>query len=812
VTGRAKSGRGAARDAATPFGMDLSIAVFDRATLFAKGLFPGAESTIILVKDGKIWRSRYSDGSLPPRDALAEQVIATGEPIWIENADNDPRLANLPIVAGPPYLKSYIATPIRLADGATPGVLAVVGTTPLSYDEANARRLAALAEFVADEWARAQIAEQHAQSAKALEATQTTLEALVAAVPIALVLTDRDLRVVAASAPWARSLGLKRGAYLGRTLYELAPSVYERSRKVFDRALAGEASTGKRIPTVLPIGMTVWLNTELKPWRTASGEIGGVVLTANDVTEIVEALDRSERSEERLTLAMELAELHVWEMDYVRRELIKVGAEDTFFEEPQTYDKLAQDIWQGVDPRDRPTVEAVWERHIRAGERYNPIYRIPRGDGREIWAQGAAKLFTREDGRPLRLVGALQNMTARKAAEAELIQARNAAEAANTAKSTFLATMSHEIRTPLNGVLGMAQAMAADELSDVQRERLEVVRQSGESLLAVLNDVLDLSKIEAGRLELEQVDFDLRELAKGAHAAFTAIAGAQGLGFDLTVEPAALGVYRGDPTRVRQILYNLISNALKFTEQGDIRVTAGWTGEALVFTVSDTGIGIAPERLSSLFQRFEQADASTSRRYGGTGLGLAICRQLTELMDGEITAASEAGAGSIFTVTLPLPKVSDTEAAGGPRAASPPAPAAPGQAPRVLAAEDNEVNQLVLRTLLRQAGIDPVIVANGRDAIAAWEAGDWDVILMDVQMPDVDGPTAARAIRAREAATGRPRTPIVALTANAMSHQVAEYQGAGMDGFVAKPIEVGRLFAALEEALSPTAADEAATG
>ncbi len=385
-----------------------------------------------------------------------------------------------------------------------------------------------------------------------------------------------------------------------------------------------------------------------------------------------------------------------------------------------------------------------------------------------------------------------------------------AAEAANQAKSSFLATMSHEIRTPLNGVLGMAQAMAADTLTAVQRDRLDVVRQSGEALLAILNDVLDLSKIEAGRFELEDIEFDLSELMKGAHSAFTALANKKGLSFDLTVDEAARGVYRGDPTRVRQILYNLISNALKFTDHGEVRVTASWSDERLALTVSDTGLGIAAERMEALFEKFTQADTSTTRRYGGTGLGLAICRQLAQLMGGEIDADSQVGAGSSFHVRLPLVRVGEAQAPSFSVAPPPPPAELTSLRIRVLAAEDNSVNQLVLKTLLHQIGVEPVVVENGELALEAWRGGRWDVILMDMQMPVMDGLTATRAIRAAEAAAGRPRTPIIALTANAMSHQIQQCAAAGMDGHVAKPIEAARLFEALEAALAlPGAADDA---
>ncbi len=387
-------------------------------------------------------------------------------------------------------------------------------------------------------------------------------------------------------------------------------------------------------------------------------------------------------------------------------------------------------------------------------------------------------------------------------AKQEAQERERAAEAANRAKSQFLATMSHEIRTPLNGVLGMAQAMGGDDLSEVQRERLRVIRRSGETLLAVLNDVLDLSKIEASKLELELVEFDMAHLARGVVAAFTPLANRKGVSFGFEIEEGALGAYRGDSTRLRQILYNLISNAVKFTESGGVNLTIVRREGMVEIAVVDSGIGMSPESLSRLFDNFFQADPSTTRRFGGSGLGLAICRELAGLMGGRVTAESILGQGSTFRVVLPLPRIGDALVKPTPVPA--PFPETEPQSPdiRVLAAEDNDVNQLVLKTLLMQAGIEPVIVANGREAVEAWERQDWDIILMDVQMPEMDGPAAARAIRAREAQTGRRWTPIIALTANTMTHQRAEYDAAGMNGLVAKPIEIGRLFEALENALA----------
>ncbi|HEX3916422.1 MAG TPA: ATP-binding protein [Caulobacteraceae bacterium] len=404
--------------------------------------------------------------------------------------------------------------------------------------------------------------------------------------------------------------------------------------------------------------------------------------------------------------------------------------------------------------------------------------------------------------------GLVAGREAAEAARTAMAAAKAEAEAANQAKSAFLANMSHEIRTPLNGVLGMAQAMSMDALSEAQRERLEVVRLSGEALLSVLNDVLDLSKIEAGKLALEIIDFDLGEVVRGACQALRTTAEAKGLAFEVDMG-AAEGTYRGDPTRLRQIMLNLVSNALKFTESGAVTVRACCRDERLRLMVSDTGEGIGPEVVSSLFAKFTQGDASTTRRFGGTGLGLAICRELAELMGGSIEVESRLGEGSTFTVTVDAPRIGEARSGAAAPIEQPAAVSDAARDVRVLAAEDNPVNQLVLKTLLSHAGVTPVIVENGALALEAWETSAWDLIFMDVSMPVMDGPTAVRHIRRREAELKRPRTPIVALTANAMSHQIEAYLAAGMDGHVAKPIDAASLFAALQLALEPAEANGA---
>jgi signal transduction histidine kinase len=417
-----------------------------------------------------------------------------------------------------------------------------------------------------------------------------------------------------------------------------------------------------------------------------------------------------------------------------------------------------------------------------------------------IWAQDEFGLLTESFNTLLAQLQA--NDGALHRAMIDLVEARDAAQAANVLKSQFLANMSHEIRTPLNGVLAMAQILNVGELSPVQRERVEVIRRSGEDLLAVLNDVLDISRIEAGKMEIEGGEVDAEVLGRNVHAVFDSVAATKkNLAFEVEVAPSAFGPRRGDPTRVGQILNNLVSNALKFTPEGLVRVVVEGMGpggaQGLKFTVTDTGVGVPADKIGLLFEKFTQADNSNTRRFGGTGLGLALCRELAQMMRGDIEVRSVEGQGSVFTATLPLARIADAiagEVAGLEDDDERPL--------RVLAAEDIPTNQLVLRTVLESFGVDLHMVDNGREAVEAWQHGAYDVILMDIQMPEMDGVAATLAIRAAEERSGRARTPIIAVSANAMAHHVKEYRLAGMDGHVAKPIELVKLHTAIETAIA----------
>jgi len=424
---------------------------------------------------------------------------------------------------------------------------------------------------------------------------------------------------------------------------------------------------------------------------------------------------------------------------------------------------------------------------------------------------------------PIELAARLDTQVRLSRVESELTQAKLAADAANRAKSEFLANMSHEIRTPLNAIIGISELLARTPLDDIQHDYVRTIETSGNALLALISDILDYSKIEAGMLELETIVFDLHDCIEEALSLITLKAREKGLRLHQAIDPRLPRFFVGDANRLRQIVINLLSNAVKFTEQGEVRLEL--RGQALEpeaqaaagqgprpwrlhLMVSDSGIGIPPERQSRLFRMFSQIDASTTRRYGGSGLGLAICKRLVELLDGEIRVESSgvAGEGSRFICEFSLQADAHQErrqtperrqmplapeqvpASSRPASMATEAERAPDvEAPRILLAEDNPINQKVMLKLLDSLGLGADVASNGLEAVEAAARQDYDLILMDVQMPELDGLDASRRIRAQQRADGaRPR--IVALTANATEEDRRACLAAGMDDFATKPI------------------------
>ena len=434
------------------------------------------------------------------------------------------------------------------------------------------------------------------------------------------------------------------------------------------------------------------------------------------------------------------------------------------------------------------------ERRVARRESFSEfVYQIHAADGRDCWVQISGSPIYDAEGQFAGYRGAGMDVTAMQLARAK-------AEEANHAKTLFLANMSHEIRTPLNGVLGMAQSLRESLQDPGHRQMVDTIRSSGEGLLQILNDILDISKIEAGKIVFDRSEFDPADVVRQVVRLHRACSVEKGVSLSLDLEPARPVIRRGDPHRIRQIVHNLLGNAIKFTDAGSIRVVVrNFDDGPVELSVHDTGIGMDAAQSKRIFEDFAQADESITRRFGGTGLGMSIVRRLVQLMDGTIDVISELGKGTSVHVTLPLHVSSRPQK---PEVLTDPEPAvAPDlKGLRVLIADDMRTNRVVAEALLRNTGTALTLVENGAEAVEAWAAEPFDIVLLDISMPVMDGPAALREMIQISEKQGRPLPRAIAFTANVMPHQLAEYQSDGFVAHVAKPLRKSDLLAKMAHA------------
>jgi len=601
-------------------------------------------------------------------------------------------------------------------------------------------------------------------------------------------------------------------------------------RAALDQARGGVASEFTACcPTAK--GKMRWWHTVVSPVRDPNGAVVRLLATSRDVT-------AEHRREARLQLAVKRAReadaAKESYLSYLRESLEVLPAGLAFYDAD---DRLV--IWNrqyevagGADGGART---------LTIGMTFTDLLRLDLAKGRHPEAAGREKAWLAErlaerrrasepreqdqpngrcyrfEDRPLAdggMVSIAVDITDLKRREAELERnarelatAKAAAETANKSKSEFLANMSHEIRTPLNGVIGMADMLCRSGLPDKAREIAEIIRSSGETLERLLSDILDLARVESGAIAVEQTVYHLGDAIRSTVALSRLKAEEKGLALRLTIDPALDGPVEGDPTRTRQILTNLLSNAIKFTETGGVEVSAGVERPGVMrLTVQDSGVGFDPADKGRVFRRFEQADGSITRRFGGSGLGLAICQQLAQLMGGEMDCVSNPGEGSTFWVDLPLRPAEATQVTTSEGST----PAEFEGALRVLVADDHATNRKVVDLILTGAGAETTCVEDGAQAFDAFRAGVFDLVLMDMQMPVLDGLSAVRAIREWERSEGRPPTLVMMLTANTLPEHVSAGIEAGADGHIPKPITAARLLAAVDEALSGAGDDGAA--
>jgi len=550
--------------------------------------------------------------------------------------------------------------------------------------------------------------------------------------------------------------------------------------------------------------------------RLASGKFEIFGLSQN-ITELVDARDQAAIMHDRLEIAMSAASAGVYEID-LRSSERWTSPQYQALAGQEALARHAMMPFGMYHDDDIPPVRESWERCLKSRGVESIDARLYRPNGGEQWVRLFMRVQRNEHGVPVRAVGLMLDIQQQKAQELALIEAKRQAEAATIAKSNFLASMSHEIRTPLNGVLGMAQSLVNDGLLADQREKVDIILESGRTLTALLNDVLDLSKIEAGKIEIACTDGELAVTLDRLRQLFLSKAVERGLNIDLDITPDLPAMLHYDPVRVRQCVGNLLSNAIKFTERGKVSVKVGseevepgqWR---ITIAVSDTGIGMSPAVVQRLFSTFTQADATITRRFGGSGLGLAITRQLARLMGGDVTVDSTQGEGSTFTLTF----MAEAVTLGGTARPSEPAPPVVSEAQlkrlrgiRILLVDDNAVNRQVVKLFTAQLNPHFVEAVNGQEALDRLHDHKFDLVLLDVHMPVMDGKETIKRMRASQSEWRD--LPVIALTADAMSGDRERYLALGMTDYVSKPLDQRELTHKIAAAMGerPLLASEAA--
>ena len=792
----------------------------------------GAPIALISLVDGARQWFKASVGleaSETPRDvAFCAHALHGVSALIVPDSEVDPRFSDNPLVWNAPFVKSYLGAPLMDADGHVYGTLCSIDQKPHSWTELEIARIETLAGLVSELLKqRRAVLQADAQArevlalSRALEEDRAQLEEISQVANVG----GWTLDLVSQTLKWSAQTRKIHEVpddfepQLESAIEFYAPEVRDVVRAAVESSMATGEGWSLELPLITAKGRSIWVRTVGKavlqdgvPIR-AFGAFQDITAERAQHLELTAALARADRALADFSAYQTALDKHaIVAMTDARGEIIYVNdrfCEISGYDRESLIGQSHRLVNSGCHPK--AFFEEMW-RTISSGLPWHGEICNRAKDGSLYWVDTTVVPMMGANGRPERYVALRYDITARKKADAILNAALKRAEAATAAKSAFLANVSHEIRTPLNGVVGLAGALSKTSLDPKQQEMVSLIETSGQTLDRLLSDILDVSKVEAGKLDLHIEAFDLQNAVDTAAQLMRVRADDKGVSFDVTYGPMARGLFEGDVVRIRQIVSNLASNAVKFTLKGGVKVFVDVEDyddapSEITITIEDSGIGFDDEASRRLFSRFEQADESISRTFGGTGLGLSICRTLTEMMGGTIGATSTPGAGSRFTVKLPLERtmpLADFDRRKKPQDECDSVRlhglGTFGDV-RILLAEDHPINQRVISLILEPFGVDLTIVQNGREAVEMMSVSTFDLILMDMQMPEMDGLTATRAIRMAEKMLNRPRTPIAMLSANNSSEHIDRSLQAGCDIHIAKPVSANGLIDGLQMGL-----------
>jgi len=760
---------------------------FDRLTALACGVF-GMPYAIVPVNENDRTFFRSNVGLIAtnlPRDQSATHLLVQQGPngaLIVEDAAKHPTLCNHPLVKGKPGLRSFFGMTIINAAGKAVGAIGVMDVTPREAPSeaamANLKLLAQMAGEIVDR------AEEVRRQSERLE----LLRLVEQMAGIGQWSLDVATRIVTWSDEVYRIHGVERADF-DPSLDDALSFYHEDDRGGLADAIAHGFETGEgyrmRIRLIRADGVERLVETHAEAERGPDGRIMSMYGVFQDVTEEERLYREAATNERRYRLLADNTGDVITRVDMNgASKYISPAIEQLL---GWRYEEMTGQSTDYVHPDDRAKLLAAIREAVSTKGLTRLQHRALHKDGRTVWVDCSFKAIVNSKGEATGAVVIIRDFEERRKMEQDLVEARDRAEAAAKAKSEFLANMSHELRTPLTSVVGFSGLLLdSPALGLTERRYAERIATASDALLGVINDILDYSKLEAGAVALEPRAFDPRAMAEAAAAIVESQCLAKGLTLAVEVTPDTPAMLMGDEGRLRQVTLNFLANAAKFTEAGKITLKMSWAEDGLRVAVSDTGIGIAADKVDGLFERFTQADNSTTRVYGGTGLGLSISRRLADLMGGRIGVESRQGEGSTFWFEAPLTPAEATSAPVQDRAVE----AAP-QGLRVLVADDAAANRELVSAILGGLGLEVETVSDGAQAVEAARGGTYDLILMDVHMPVMDGLDATRLIRAMEGAAGRK--PIIALTANVQPEQVEHCRAAGMDDHVGKPIEVAEL-------------------